>query len=230
MNHPIIVIEGPDATGKTTWAETYCKKYSGRKMHLTLRKAMHAHQVAAISLAAQWAKECPVVIDRHWPSENIYAGAYRKGTKLVEESRWTANVMADLGVFYVVALMESPKRMVKAHEETFTARKEMYTPSENYRQVVLGYWDWWFGTNTAGIQTGFCQRHAPACAKHMAAYQYDRDLDGETTKSLENHIFDVNALATAWRKHCMVNKLSQRMVEDRSFLERECGLKRKAKR
>ena len=224
MNHPIIVIEGPDATGKTTWAEKFCEKYNGRKLHLTLRKAMHAHQVGALALAAKWSKDCPVVIDRHWPSENIYAGAYRKGTKLIEESKWTAKVMADLGVFYVVALMGSPERMVEAHKETFTARKEMYTPSENYRQVVLGYWDWWFGTSLASIRTGYCRQHAPACAKHMAAFQYDRDLDG---KHLAAHVSDVEYLSKAWRKHCMGNKMSQRLSGEREYLEKECGLKRK---
>ncbi|MCK9587732.1 MAG: hypothetical protein M0Q93_00030 [Terrimicrobiaceae bacterium] len=224
MNYPIIIIEGPDATGKTTWAEAYCKKFNGRKLHLTLRKAMHAHQVAAIALAAKWSKECPVVIDRHWPSENIYAGAYRKGTHLIEESQWTAKVMASLGVFYVVALMESPERMIEAHKETFTSRKEMYSPSENYRQVVLGYWDWWFGTSLASIGTGYCRQHAPACAKYMATYQYDRDQHG---KNLGAHIFDVNALALAWRKHCMSDKSAQRLAENRDYLEKECGLKRK---
>jgi len=225
-HYPIIIVEGPDATGKSTWTDKFCEKYSGRKVHLTLRKNMHAYQVGSLHLALKWSQECPVVIDRHWPSENIYAGAYRGGTNLKEESKWMAKLMADLGIFYVVALMKSPDRMIEAHAETFKNRKEMYSPSDNYRQVVLGYWDWWFGTRQSIVDIGHCALHAPACAKHMAAFQYDRDLDG---KHLDHHVHDVFALAAAWRKHCMAEPFAQKVAASKTCLLKECGFKKPAR-
>jgi len=220
MNHPIIVIEGPDATGKTTLADHYCEKYGGRKIHLTLRKSMFAYQVGSLWLATKWSKHCPVIIDRHWPSENIYAGAYRGGTLLEEEAEWLARVMSYLGVFYVVALMGSIQRMLQAHRDTFAARKEMYEPSLQYEMVVRGYWDWYYGSHTTAEDIGYCRAHAPMREKHMSCFLYDRDLDGADLPAFTH---DVHVLSTAWRKHCMQDKFAARLTTHKKSFLHECG-------
>jgi hypothetical protein len=222
MHHPIIVIEGPDATGKTTWADTFCEKYRGRKIHLTLRKQMWEYQIGAIELAIRWSRECPVVIDRHWASEQIYAGAYRGASYLQEEAKWMAKALSDIGVFYVGALM-GVERMICAHAEESRKRDEMYLPSPEYRQVVLGFWDWWHGTKYADIDAGYCQTFTPMCEKYMSAYRYDRDTDGASDELLHIHLEQVYALAAARRKFVMAESASQRLCNETRRFAAECG-------
>lgn len=227
-HYPIIVVEGADCTGKTTWSKAYCEKYSGHRAHLSYRapaRHMFAWQVASLVMAVRRSKEQPVVIDRHWPSENIYAAVYRGGTELYEQSEWMARVMSRLGVFYLVCTHTKLAGTIEAHKAACLERNEMYKPDKKFEQVVLGYWDWYHGSNLCGVDTGYCREFGSMSYKHMAAYGYRMDAEGRSEIELKMHLHCVNALATAWRSHCMNDPLAQKMASNKRLLLRELGYK-----
>lgn len=194
MNYPIIVVEGPDAVGKTTWAKEFRKRYGGRYLHLTLRDKLFAYQVGSLCLALRWAERGPVIIDRHWPSEQIYAAAYRGGSPLSFETRLLNQAMNDLGIIYVLALLDTPEETIKAHEDAFTAREEMYEPSESYARVVYGYFNWARGSDWNIRTNNFCEQWVPQnSAPLIAEYNYRRH--GKNPESLEQHLDSVYGLA-----------------------------------
>ena len=76
----IIVLDGPDAVGKTTLANKIVEMYPNTKyLHLTYRfkDKIFDYHTAAIRLASKWAKTHNVIIDRWWPTEAWYATVYR---------------------------------------------------------------------------------------------------------------------------------------------------------
>ncbi len=198
--HPIICIEGPDACGKTTWAREFCRIFSGRYIHLTLRQNMLEHQIASLTLAQRLSEEQPVVIDRHWPSEQIYSGVYRGGTSLRAEGRILDELMTAMGVFHVGCLMSTPIRMALAHREASGKRPEMYEADERILQVANGYHDWWHGSKWCQYDIGHCQAASPMAARTMAATLYDRDVHGQP-ENLPFHIRVTHEMARVWREH-----------------------------
>lgn len=220
--HPIIIIEGPDACGKTTWCEAYKKLFGARYMHLALHENLFAYQVMSLVRAVKLAENTPVLIDRHWPSEQIYGSVYRGVGVLVEEAEWLDRVCGQLGIFYVLALGDSVDQMVEWHAESEKSRAEMYEPSEKYRQVVQGYWDFWHGSRECPVEVGQCHKRAPLCERYMAAYRYNRAECAPGKETLQ-HASGIHWLARAWRKFAMVQPRSLRLANERETLIRECG-------
>jgi thymidylate kinase len=155
IRYPIIVVEGPDGLGKTTWAREFVRCYRGRYLHLTLRRQMFAHQVMSLAVAIRWSAKCPVVIDRHWPSELIYSEVYRDGSHLKGEAKKLKEIMALIGVFYVFMLGKSPQTMLKRYRMAKEIRPEMYDCDEKYLQLAKNYqlfyedFVWLYPENTA---------------------------------------------------------------------------------
>lgn len=194
--HPIIVVEGPDAVGKTTWAREYMRQTGARYLHLPLRRKMYEHQAMSLALAVRWSAETPVLIDRHWPSEQLYAAAYRGGSPISAEAERLDDIMQKLGVTYVVCLLESPKRMVDALIESRAQRHEMYEPDDRYRDLVCGYFDWWHGTDHTMTHLGYCESLRGFGNKRpLTAHLYDYERMGRSCRELEMHVEDVHAFA-----------------------------------
>jgi thymidylate kinase len=199
MDYPIIVVEGPDAVGKTTWSREFKKRYGGRYLHLTLRDRLFAYQVGSIRLALRWSKHCPVIIDRHWPSEQIYGSAYRGGSTLLAQTAFLNRAMRDMGIIYLVALLDTPEETIQAHQDAFVAREEMYAPSEAYARVVYGYFNWAYGSEWNIHVNNFCEHWLPQSQSPvMAHYNYRRH--GKDEKTLAEHIDAVYGLAWSQRK------------------------------
>jgi len=199
MNYPIIVVEGPDAVGKTTWAKEFRKRHGGRYLHLTLRDRLFAYQVGSLRLALRWSRYCPVIIDRHWPSEQIYGMAYRGGSTLLAQTALLNQAMNDLGIVYLVALLDTPEETIQAHQDAFVAREEMYEPSEAYERVVHGYFNWAYGSEWNIHTNNFCEHWLPqSLSPVIAHYNYHRD--GRDEQTLAEHIDGVYGLAYSRRK------------------------------
>lgn len=143
--HPIFILEGPDACGKTTLANRFVEQLGARRIHLTLRKEMFLYQLGALRTAVRESWKRPVVIDRHWVSENVYAGVYRGGTSLLEESAWMDWALDQLGALYVLCLLRDDDRCVGAHLATHATGREMYEPDDRIRQVSAAYRSWYDG-------------------------------------------------------------------------------------
>lgn len=139
--YPIFVLDGPDGTGKTTLANGLREYLGARYIHLTYRfkDKMHLYHGAAIRLAARLAERQPVILDRWWPSEIVYADAYRGGSKFIKHYFLLEHVATQLGVTYVICLPKDRERYLRHYEVLKTQRQEMY--DEGLNRVYDGY-DW----------------------------------------------------------------------------------------
>jgi DNA polymerase III delta prime subunit len=146
-NHPIIVIEGPDGTGKTTLSDALREELGARYIHLTYRwkDKMHLYHLAALRTAAILAKTSPVVIDRWWPSEIAYADAYRGGSKYAKYFMRLDYAATQMGVFYVMCLPSDRERYLKHYNVLKGKRTEMYDEGmERVYDNFLEIWRWTF--------------------------------------------------------------------------------------
>lgn len=138
-NYPIFVLEGPDGSGKSTLAMALKQYLGARYIHLTYRfkDKMHLYHGAAIRLAARLAENQPVILDRHWPSEIVYADAYRGGSKFTKHYFLLEYVAQQLGVTYVICLPNDRERYLRHYEELKGQRQEMF--DEGLNRVYDGY-------------------------------------------------------------------------------------------
>jgi len=137
--YPIIVFEGPDGSGKTSLAKTMASHVGGRYIHLTYRfkDRMHLYHGAAIRLAARLSRNQPVIVDRWWPSEIVYADAYRGGSKFAKYYLLLEHIANNLGVTYVICLPEDRTRYLDHFAVLKDQRTEMY--DEGMQRVYDGY-------------------------------------------------------------------------------------------
>jgi len=223
--HPIIVLEGPDAVGKTTWGREYMRQTGARYLHLPLRKRMYEHQAMSLALAVHWSIEKPVLIDRHWPSEQLYAAAYRGGSPISAEAAVLDRVMSCLGVTYVVCLLSSPERMLEALCRSREERHEMYEPDDRYRDLVCCYFDWWHGTDRTETHLGHCESlRGFGNARPLMAHLYDYEQMGRTSNDLSLHVQDVQDIASAMLEATDFNVQAEDLVRDRMLLLNELNL------
>ena len=219
---PIIVLEGPDAVGKTTWAREYMRQTGARYLHLVLRKKMYEHQVMSLVLAARWSIETPVLIDRHWPSEQLYAAAYRGGSPISYEAELLDRVMQTLGVTYVVCLLSSPARMLDALRRSCAERHEMYEPDERYENLVCAYHDWWHGTDHTDMNLGYCEGlRGFGQLRPLTSYLYNYETMGRSRQDLEMHVHDVDDLARDAVEESDHDLLCQDILGDRDLFFQE---------
>lgn len=194
--HPIIVTEGPDAVGKTTWAREYQDQTGARYLHLPIRRQMYEHQAMSLALAVRWSAETPVLIDRHWPSEQLYAAAYRGGSPISLEAERLDAIMQKLGVTYVVCLLETPERMFESFRRSHAERDEMYEPDERYRDLVRCYFDWWHGTDYTSTHLGHCESLRGFFNRRpTTAHLYDYERMGGSSQDLQKHVRVVQEFA-----------------------------------
>lgn len=225
LHHPIIVIEGPDAVGKTTWARRYCENHGARYLHLTLRQSMFKHQVMSLAIAMRWSRRTPVLIDRHWPSEQLYASAYRGGSPLATEAAKLDEIMMALGVTYVVALLATPEKTFDSQRRMHAERHEMYEPDERYRDLVHAYFDWWHGTSYTQTHLGYCEiLRGFGNARPLMSHLYDYETMGASVADLDRHIQDVHEFAFAACDAAEDSTLCHDLLEDRGFFLTHCGL------
>lgn len=137
--YPIIVLEGPDGAGKTTLARALQEYLGARYIHLTYRwkDKMHLYHGAAIRLCAHLAQNQPVILDRWWPSEIIYADAYRGGSKFAKYHLLLEHIASNLGVVYVFCLPGDRDRYLTHYNELKGKRQELY--DEGMERVYDGY-------------------------------------------------------------------------------------------
>jgi thymidylate kinase len=137
--HPIIVLEGPDGAGKTTLARELQEQLGARYIHLTyrFRDKMHVYHSAALKLAYHLSKTQPVIIDRWWPSEIVYADAYRGGSKFTKYYFLLEHLASEMGLTYIFCLPNDRDRYLKHYNVLKGKRAEMY--DEGLDRVYSGY-------------------------------------------------------------------------------------------
>jgi len=135
----IICLEGADGTGKSTLAEAFRKELGAETyLHAGCKyvRRMHLYHTAILRHAVDRVERTgrPVILDRWWPSELVYAAVYRGGTRWPLMGRMMDRVFTRYGGVYVVcqADPEHEKRFARLREERF----EMF---EDMTKVVAGY-------------------------------------------------------------------------------------------
>lgn len=145
--HGIIVIEGADATGKTTLAKYLCEQFNGEYIHLTRVPAeeLWEYHMEAVERVIRRAANQVVVLDRTWISEQIYEQVYRSGSTFPWKAyNLDARLRQHLAV-YILCVPETVDEVVKHHDQLSKVRKEMYKPDEAFRAVVQAYYDFAHG-------------------------------------------------------------------------------------
>lgn len=126
--YPIIILEGPDGVGKTTLAEALQEYLGARYIHLTYRwkDKMDLYHRSAIMNCAHLAQHHPVILDRWWISEILYAEAYRGGSKFMKSFFLLDYVATKIGAVYVACLPEDRERYIQHYHVLKDSRAEMY--------------------------------------------------------------------------------------------------------
>jgi thymidylate kinase len=143
QHYPIIVVEGPDGAGKTTLAERLKGTLDAKVIHLTYRfgAQMHRYHTAAIELALRYAETQPVILDRWWPSEIVYANAFRGGSKWPLGPRMFDRVAQKHGVTYVLALPVDRYTYLEHFKKLKGEREEMYDTMDNVYSEYLDLYE-----------------------------------------------------------------------------------------
>lgn len=98
---------------------------------------MFEYHTAAIYWALQKSKEKPVIIDRWWPSEKVYADAYRNGSQWPLAYRMFERIAHRFGLSYVFCLPSDREAYLNFYNELKQSREEMY--SSGMEKVYDGY-------------------------------------------------------------------------------------------
>ena len=139
----IIVLDGPDAVGKTTIAKEFIKKYPNTKyIHNTYRwkDKIFDYHTAVMKLAGKWAQTHNVIIDRWWPSEACYASVYRNTSAWPLQGRFHERLALKYGVVYLLCLPD--QNTIDRHAEMKLKREEMY---ENIEDLCDIYYKLYYG-------------------------------------------------------------------------------------
>jgi thymidylate kinase len=144
--HGVVILDGPDATGKTTLAKELLKiagpKYS-KYYHLSYKYPdnMFLYQLAALHLADKWSHFGIVVIDRQWMSEGVYASVYRGGSKWPHMGRMMDRAFRGMGTVNVVCIPENIDDHNILFNKMKNTRYEMYDNQRNVAKRFLDFWD-----------------------------------------------------------------------------------------
>lgn len=107
-NHPIFVLEGPDGSGKSTFAKSFLEVLGpkAKYLHLTnrFRDKMFTYHTAGLERCLRLSEDGPVVLDRWWPSELIYSATFRGGSKWPMGGRLLDRIGMKYSVNYVFFL------------------------------------------------------------------------------------------------------------------------------
>jgi hypothetical protein len=126
--HPIYVLEGPDGGGKTTLAQQFVRQHGAHYIHMTYRfkQQMFTYHWGCLEHALVLARTQPVVIDRWWPSINIYDDEFRSQRDFPLAGRFLDRAGLSNGLVYVLCLPSDRGIHLSRFEEKAKQGKEMF--------------------------------------------------------------------------------------------------------
>lgn len=139
----IFVLEGPDAVGKTTLAQHMQQELGAEYLHLSYRWPDHMFEYhhAAIRWAIRKSHKKPVIIDRWWPSEALYAAEYRGGSKWPWINHALDAIAQQNNVLYIYCLPEDLESYAKRFDQVKQEREEMYDNTVGVAKRYLDLWE-----------------------------------------------------------------------------------------
>lgn len=122
----IVVLEGANATGKTSLAKELCSRYEAVVMHQTYRfkASIFNYHTAVLRKAIKLAETKLVILDRLWMSEEVYAHVYRGGTPWPHQGRFVDRVLMKAGAVTVVCVSNDDEILRKRYKETRSHRTD----------------------------------------------------------------------------------------------------------
>jgi nicotinamide riboside kinase len=102
----LVVLEGANATGKSSLAEELRRRFDAVVMHQTyrFRDRIFDYHTAVLHRALELSKTRLVVLDRLWMSEEVYAHVYRQGTPWPHQGRFVERVLRKAGAVTIVCV------------------------------------------------------------------------------------------------------------------------------
>ncbi len=143
----IVILDGPDASGKSVLADAFADMYHGQIIHLTYNKdvgpVMFDYQTDKMMEAIEESQEHLVIVDRHWMSENIYANTFRGGSPWPLMGRMMDRVWMKQAAIHVVCLPDNLESAVEMHRKNMDASHpyeddKFRELASRYRRFVYG--------------------------------------------------------------------------------------------
>ena len=145
----IILLEGSDGTGKTTLAKAICKKLNAHYIHATYRfkDKMFTYHTALLNRAVKLIIKTnrPVVIDRLWASEAVYAEVFRGGSEWGLMGRFMERVINKMGGIHIFCLVNNYNGYSKKYVQLKSERTEMYDDADKIFTVAKMYDNLYWG-------------------------------------------------------------------------------------
>lgn len=134
----IIIIEGPDGSGKTTLAKRLAFDYNGTILHQTYRfkNKIHLYYLAIFKKALKLADKKLVILDRFHISEEIYAKVFRNGTKWPWLIKIINNIIEELKIPVILCV---PLNLSQGLKWFNKAKKERIEQYNNINNVIKEY-------------------------------------------------------------------------------------------
>lgn len=122
----IVILEGANATGKSTLAEKLRSEFNAVVIHQTyrFRDRIFDYHTAVLKRALALSKTRLVVLDRLWMSEEVYAHVYRGGTPWPHQGRFVSRVLRKAGAVTVVCFSNRDEDLKKRYMSTRTHRSD----------------------------------------------------------------------------------------------------------
>ena len=122
----IIVLEGANATGKSTLAKELERKHGAIIMHQTyrFRDRIFDFHTAVLRRAIKLAKTRLVVLDRLWMSEEVYAHVYRGGTPWPHQGRMVDRILQQASAVTVVCVSRDDDVLRERFKKTRSYRQD----------------------------------------------------------------------------------------------------------
>lgn len=141
QNKGIILIEGPDACGKSYLQKFFVDKYGAIPIHLTYPPPgdipVWDYHTREMIRAIELSDNNLVVVDRHWISELIYAKVFRNGSPWPYMGRMMDRVWRKHGTIYIMCLPLDVDITIRRHRDNIN-KNHPYT-DDKFREVVNGY-------------------------------------------------------------------------------------------
>lgn len=171
MSKPfLLILEGPDACGKTTLGQALAHNYNGEYFHLTYRfpNKMPQYQEVMLrkALKVMHEKQCPVVIDRLWVSEKLYADVYRGGSPWPLMGRYFTRLINRFAGIHLFCLPPNLETGIQWHADAKGERPEMY---DDISEIIKAYVDVYVKFN-AGWKLQHVREREPLMEKLSFVY------------------------------------------------------------
>jgi hypothetical protein len=136
----LIIVEGPDASGKTTLAKFIARKHNGLYVHMSGHKEYHPimttyHRDWLDNI--EWNVKSTgslVVLDRTWLSELIYGSIFRPNAPLFPFQEFQERIML-MGGLYIICAGNSDLHEANKNKDHPYSR-------EDYIKICSGYKKW----------------------------------------------------------------------------------------